>query len=635
MKKVRNISFLLCCVHSLFAQQADTVHLQEVAVTDYRTRRAEQHFTQIKVDSATQSNFSNNSVAQMLLQNNAGFIKSYGPANIASLTLRGSTAQQTAVVWNGMNINNPMLGQADVSLLPVGFFNSVSLQKGALSGYWGSGAMAGVLNLQSNASDGGTSVKVASAYSSWKNFSQLVSLNGGAGKWQTSVKWMGEWAQNQYLYYSNPDSQITKRQTHAQNAQQALLADACYRINKKQQLGLHAWWQEAQRQMPYTLQEKKQDAEQQDKIVRLLLDWKVTASRYAFTSRAAFFNEGLIYRNRTYALRTDNSFKTMLLDAEAQFYLPNGFTVVAGSSNAFSVGTTQGYAKQQQYLRLAAFENLEWKKGIFVSSVYGREELFNATTFVPTGGMTASVKPLKWLSAKINGGTIYRYPTLNDLYWNPGGNPNLKPESGYSVDGSLQLQFKYEKISLATSGTLFSRKVNNWIVWMPGQNGIWSPQNVLEVWSRGGETNSEIAYKGKRIRASLSLVTNYILSTRSKTVLANDESANRQLPYVPMYSGSVVGSLEYRNTALRAVYTYTGYRYLTSDNYGYLTPYQLIDLRLAHSFILKNTQWNIFLEVNNLLNENYYSMAQYAMPLRNYRVGLIFNYQQKNKKQSI
>ena len=93
-----------------------------------------------------------------------------------------------------------------------------------------------------------------------------------------------------------------------------------------------------------------------------------------------------------------------------------------------------------------------------------------------------------------------------------------------------------------------------------------------------------------------------------------------------MYSGSAVFSVEYKKFVLRAAYTYTGYRYLSTDNYSYLKPYSLVDLRIARTFICKNIALNIFAEINNLTNINYQSITQYGMPLRNYKAGLIIQY---------
>ncbi len=633
-KQATYFALLILFCADLFAQK-DTLQLSEITVTDYRTKISSDNFSEIKIDPATRNGFQSSSVSQMLLQQNIAFVKSYGPANIAALSVRGSTAQQTAVIWNGMNINNPMLGQADISLLPVGFFNSASLQKGALSGYWGSGAMAGVLNLNSGTNSEGFCVKLGSTYSSLQNFTQWISVDLGKGKWSSSTKFLADLSANKYQYYRNFDSLSIETQSHAKMSQFALIQDVSFQLNERNRFGLHIWWQDAERQVPFTLQEIKQDAIQNDKILRGMLDWKFAHQKYRITARTAFFNESLIYRNNTYDVRTDNFFKTILGDIEAQLDLPHHFMITVGNSNSVSIGKTQGYEKEQQLSRAALYENISWRFKALNVNAYGRQELFDGKTFVPTGGISGSVQILKWLTCKLNAGTIYRYPTLNDLYWSPGGNTALKPEKGLSEEGTLQINYTLSKFSLTTSGTLFNRNIQNWIMWLPGKNGIWSPQNVLEVWSRGGESNSEIGFRTKDIRASLGVITNYVVSTRTEAVLENDESEDRQLPYVPMYSGSGIFSLQFKNTSLRAVYSYTGYRYLTSDNYSYLIPYKLFDLRLSQTISLKNVSLNIFLEGNNLLNENYYSVAQYPMPLRNFKAGITFQYLKQNKNKTI
>ena len=644
MKKL-NTTYCALCIFSLLSvfacaqQKKDTVPstwlrtglLQEVTVLDYRSKNVAENFSQIKIDSNTQSNFVASCMQQLLLQQNSCFVKSYGPANIASLSIRGSTAQQTAVIWNGMNINNPMLGQADISLLPVGFFNSVSLQKGALSGHWGSGAMAGALNLQSSAqNNSGLIVRASTSYSSLQNSSQWGSVNFSAGKWSSATRILADVSKNQYNYFLN-DTTITK-QTHAETKQYALMQDFGYQINSKQQMGLHVWGQDAQRQVPYTLSEIKQNANQHDKVFRAMLDWRVTQNKYSITAKTAFFNEALIYTNKTYSVFSNSVFKTFIADIEAQFYLPKGFTVTCGSTNSLSAAITEGYAKQQQISRVALYENISWRKNRIQASIYGREEVFNVNTFVPTMGFTSSLNIFNWFTWKVNAGTVYRYPTLNDLYWNPGGNLDLKPEQGYSEETSLILNHQVKNFSFSFNGTVFNRNINNWIMWLPGKNGVWSPQNILQVWSRGGETNTEISYKNKNLKTSLNVITNYVLSTRTQTALKNDESVNRQMTYVPMYSGSAIFSLEYKNWMLRVAYTYTGYRYLTSDNYNYLIPYSVLDARISKTFMLKNILLNVFVDGNNLLNENYQSVTQYPMPLRNFKAGIILQYnKQKNK----
>jgi iron complex outermembrane receptor protein len=619
------IALVLVCFFCFSQQKGDTLLLNEINITDYRIKKSAENFAQVKIDSVLQSAFLTSNMAQLLIQQNATLVKAYGPGNITSLGIRGSTAQQTAVIWNGMNINNPTLGQADVSLLPAGFFNTISVQKGALSGYWGSGAMAGVLNLQSSAQQtNGLTLQASTSYSSLQNSVQWASVNYADGKFSSSTKLLGDCSQNKYQYYKNTDTSLVKQtQQHAQTNQLALLQDFLYQIKPNQQVGLHVWLQNVDRQIPYTASALQQDAKQTDKTFRAMLDWKVNQKKIAYNTKLGFFNEAVIYNNTIDAIYSNNNFKTFALDADAQYKVGKGFAISGGTSNMLSLANSPNFTSQKQQLKNALFENISWnsKGDFFIANVYSRQEVFNSKTFVPTAGITTALHIFNWLVWKANVGTVYRYPTLNDIYWNPGGNINLKPEQGHSEETSLQVKHQVKNILINFTGTVFSRDIHNWIMWMPGRDGNWSPVNILHVWSRGVETNTEVSYKNKIVKTTLNVLTNYILSSSLP-----DNNQHLQMPYVPMYSGSAILSVEYKKILLRGAYTYTGYRYLSTDNYSYLTPYSLIDVRVARTFMCKNFALNIFAEVNNLLNINYQSMAQYGMPLRNYKAGLIIQY---------
>ncbi len=622
------VSLVCFCCIAFSQQKKDTLLLNEIDITDYRINKSTDNFSQTKIDSTSQSAFLTSTMPQLLLQQNACLLKSYGQGNIASLGIRGSTAQETAVLWNGMNINNPMLGQADISLLPVGFFNTISIQKGALSGYWGSGAMAGVLNLQSTPQQTkGLTVLASTSYSSMQNSTQWLSVNYAESKLSSSTKLLSDISQNKYQYYKNTDTSLIKQtQQHAQAKQFALMQDFAYKLKANQQLGLHLWVQDADRNSPYTTSDLlQQNANQKDWIFRSMFDWKVTKQKVIFNTKLAFFDEMLIYNDTTTATYTNSNFKTFALDADVQYQVGKCFALGGGTSNMFSVANSPNYLMQKRMLKDALFENISWNSNnnFFIANIYARQEVFNSITFVPTGGFTTTLNIFKWLAWKTNMGTVYRYPTFNELYWNPGGNLNLKPEQGHSEETSLQVKQQIKKLSIAFTGTIFSRDIHNNIMWLPGSGGNWSPVNILQVWSRGVETNTEITYKSNRLKTSLNVLTNYIQST---SLPAPDNGLYLQMPYVPMYSGSAILFVEYRNWTLRGAYTYTGYRYLSTDNYSYLSPYTLLDIRIARTFTSKNFILNIFAEVNNALNEYYQSITQYGMPLRNYKAGLIIQY---------
>lgn len=79
---------------------------------------------------------------------------------------------------------------------------------------------------------------------------------------------------------------------------------------------------------------------------------------------------------------------------------------------------------------------------------------------------------------------------MNDLYWRPGGNPDVKPEEGYSYDASISYRKSINKHLLfdaEVSGYLMN--IDNWILWLPkdGNQWVWTPQNKRNVRSYGVE----------------------------------------------------------------------------------------------------------------------------------------------------
>ena len=74
-------------------------------------------------------------------------LKNYGPGQLATIALRGTSAQHTAVLWNGLNIMLPTLGQSDFALLSVGATTRVGVQPGPAAALYGSGAVGGAVLL--------------------------------------------------------------------------------------------------------------------------------------------------------------------------------------------------------------------------------------------------------------------------------------------------------------------------------------------------------------------------------------------------------------------------------------------------------------------------------------------------------
>ena len=75
-------------------------------------------------------------------------------------------ASQTVIDWNGININSPMLGQSDLSLIPVGLIDDIQIYYGGASMLLNNGGIGGAINLETKPV--------------WKK-ETVISLNAGIG----------------------------------------------------------------------------------------------------------------------------------------------------------------------------------------------------------------------------------------------------------------------------------------------------------------------------------------------------------------------------------------------------------------------------------------------------------------------
>ena len=73
------------------------------------------------------------SMADVLTYNSSVFVKNYGRATLSTVAFRGTSPSHTQVTWNGMRINNPMLGMTDFSAIPSYFIDNASLLHGTSS----------------------------------------------------------------------------------------------------------------------------------------------------------------------------------------------------------------------------------------------------------------------------------------------------------------------------------------------------------------------------------------------------------------------------------------------------------------------------------------------------------------------
>ncbi|MFM9946238.1 MAG: TonB-dependent receptor domain-containing protein, partial [Bacteroidia bacterium] len=243
--------------------------------------------------------------------------------------------------------------------------------------------------------------------------------------------------------------------------------------------------------------------------------------------------------------------------------------------------------------------------------------------FIPSLGFNTKLHKYFNIYGKI--GRVYRIPTLNDLYWIPGGNPTLKPESGWAGELSGEFNRKTKKVDFTTSVTAFGRIIENWILWQPVSSQLWSPLNIGKVYSRGIEIRGNFKiFFTKNLSGRAGFSFDY---TKSENKDINSTNFGKQLLYVPFVKSSLfVGLLPGYGFTILLNGIIVGKRYVSSDNLDFTPYYTLINFALSRDLKFKTTGITIFGKINNILDKYYETIIWRPMPGINYELGIRVNF---------
>lgn len=635
-----NCVFLLTGISfSGYAQEnvADTIRqLNVVEVSTSRLILFSNANKSETLDSALLDRYTSSNLADILLNESQIFIKSYGLGSLASSSFRGSGANHTSVLWNGFNLQSPMNGIIDLSLIPANFMNNVAIQYGGAGALWGTGAVGGSIHL-SNFSENnkGLTVSTTSSFGSFSDKQQQVNAEFSKKRLISSLKVFNHDAKNDFPFINSAQyGKPQQKQTNAELKEYGFLQENYFTINNYQKINTRLWYQSNDRNIPPSMTQNISVSNQKDEFYRATAEWQRVKEKLTLLIRAAYFDEFLSFTDSLINIENKSRTKVFISEGETRFSISKYDLLNIGVNNTYSEAITKDYVENAHQNRTAVFASykLHSKNNDWDAVLSARQEFIENKTIPIAPSIGIKGKILRHFYIKANAAKHYRIPTFNDLYWAQGGNPNLLPENGWSEEASLEHLYNLKKVSWELSATAFNRNIDNWIIWLPNNYGIWSPENILTVWSRGLEYKAKINFRKNKFNFQLSGLYNYILSTNEKASTANDASLDKQLIYVPIQNVQGSMTVVYRGTMINYTQIYTGYRYTLSDNSKYLKPYSVANIQVSQTFLIGTSKIKVFAQFNNLWNETYQVLAYRAMPLFNYQIGLSMLFNQPNKK---
>lgn len=569
-----------------------------------------------------------NNIGNTLSENSAVYIRSYGQNTLTSMSIRGTSSSQSSIFWNGINVRMPSLGSTDLSMIPSSFFNSAAIVYGGNSIRYGSGTIGGAVFLNNMADfrksiSAGIELGGGSFGSLWTHISTAISND----RYYLKLGFGAQQAENDFKFTDTRGE--SKELQNAANSGLGFNLHAAARVGKSSQADLYLWYQEALREIPPTTTMNSSDAYQSDRALRTSLQWKSTFKTGALNIKTAWFNEFENYSDPQISLQSTIKTNTGFFEAEYKQQLFVNAIMDAGISYTIEQADIEAYGGIKDRDYFAAFINykqhlpqIDW------DFVIGARQEFNGdglSPFSPSLGLEGPI--IQFLSNKFSVSRNFRLPTMNELYWQPGGNPDIQPEKSWNIEYSLIAEAfrRKENVKLQLSVTAYSSMVDDWIQWLPASNNIWAVDNVKKVWARGFESSLDfIRVLGNK---SFDLGVHYTYSKSTNKDDTEIETEGKQLIYIPLHNASGRLGFSLKKWRMDLFGRYTGESFTSSDNLKSIPGYFLMDLALKKQFDTKMIGIAVSARLKNIFDKQYQVVAYRPMPGINFQfsVSLTFN----------
>ena len=624
--------------------------------------------TQTKMDSMTLKENIALSIADVLTFNSPIFVKSYGRATLSTVSFRGTSASHTQVTWNDMKINNPMLGMTDFSTIPSYFIDDASLLHGTSSVNETGGGLGGAVKLSTKPANAeGFGLQYIQGVGSFYSFDEFLRLTYGNDHWQTSTRVVLSTSPNNFKYRNHDKKENVydenmniidqyypvERNKSGSYKDLHLLQEAYYNTNRGDRFGLNAWYVYSNRELAMLTTDYGEDTDfenrQREHTFRgiftydhLADGWKLGAKAgYIYTWMAYDYKRDLGNGVMAHMTRSRSRINTIYGQVNGEYYIGTKWLFTANLSahqhfvrsedkNIILQSGDKGIVGYHVgRLELSGALSAKWQPTdrIGLSAVV-REEMFGDkwSPVIPALFFKGVLSRPGNLTFKLSGSRNYRFPTLNDLYFLPGGNPDLRHERGWTYDAGLNFAVgKKDIYTLTGSLTWFDSYIDDWIIWLPTTKGFFSPRNLKKVHAYGLELQVDLNLQFTKDWA-LSLNSTFSWSPSinvGEPLTAADQSVGKQLPYVPEISANIVGRLSWRTWAFTYKWCHYSERYTMSSNditlTGRLPKYYMSNVSLEKSIYCSWADWSLKGTINNLFNEEYLSVLARPMPRINFQ----------------
>ncbi len=222
--------------------------------------------------------------------------------------------------------------------------------------------------------------------------------------------------------------------------------------------------------------------------------------------------------------------------------------------------------------------------------------------------------------------TVFRAPTLNDLYYTMVGNRNLKPEYTKQFDVGITYQIAGKTGSshgainnewgVNVQADWYYNRVEDRIVCLPLKGSYqWTMLNYGYTRCMGVDVSVNANYRQHSL-----LLTATFQDDRNRTN-PKEKAYNDYIAYSPRWSMTAIYTFMYNGWSASLSHMFVDKRYWTTENAieDPLSAYNCTDLKVGYRFL---RHYTVEAECQNLFDERYEMIQRWPMPGRRFAVTL-------------
>lgn len=511
-----------------------------------------------------------------------------GIGDFAAVSLRGSSLRQVLVCVDGVPLNPDGAGAIDLSELPLRAFREIRVARGAAPAALGGAPIGGVVDLITREGDG---VEADALGGSWTTGRADVALRGDGRLGRVPadglvlVDALG--TEGSFFAYNDGGTPFFGLDDH----------DARRENNTSAQLAVHARGRlgPADRRLGLTASLFGRDEGLPGHANNPALTASLATRRglVALTGERArgdwsgrFTTFGLLRDERladpdrelgiglgSVAMRSD----LLGVGGHAAFAPSPRLTATLGVS-----GRRDGYVDDRDTsgARLSGSSQLavDWR---------GPSDAWHLAPAVQVGGVASGVA---WVAPRLGaavrlgdtavlraqGGRGVRLPDFSELYGDRGaqkGNPDLRPERGWSVDGGARLAGEVRGVALSADVGGFFTDTDDLVVWVQNGQRVLVPLNLTAARTSGVEAEGRARVGPVDLSGSLTW-------TRSENRGPDPATRGRPLPRIPTWEAGIDASVTAGRVVVAAGFRHVdGQSWDATDRYR-APPRTFVDARL-------------------------------------------------------